>query len=88
MVELGIRSKLALIKKDNRIYLPLACYTMSKEKKRRFCQFVNDLKVPEGYSSNLRSQINMRRLKLQNMKSHDCHVLIQQILLMALRGNL
>ena len=30
----------------------------------------------------------MQELKLQNMKSHDCHVLMQQILPVALRGNL
>ena len=88
MVELGIRTTLAPIEKDSRMYLPPSCYTMSRKEKQNFCQFIKDLKVPEGYSSNLRSKVNMQELKLQNMKSHDCHVLMQQILPVALRGNL
>ena len=54
MVELGIRTTLAQIEKDSRMYLPPACYTMSRKEKQNFCQFMKDLKVPKGYSSNLR----------------------------------
>lgn len=38
----------------NRTYLPPACYTLSREEKKRFCKTLYELKIPEGYSSNLR----------------------------------
>ena len=43
------------------------------------------LKVRDGYSSNPRNNVSMKYLKLHSMKAHDCHVLMQQILPVALR---
>jgi len=30
---------------------PYACYTMSSQEKHAFCEFLVDLKYPDGYSS-------------------------------------
>ncbi|XP_038698507.1 uncharacterized protein LOC119996072 [Tripterygium wilfordii] len=43
------------------------------------------IKVPYGYSSNIKNLVSMKDFKLQGLKSHDCHVLMQQLLLIALR---
>lgn len=69
-----------------RTYLPSACYTLSREEKRRICKTLFELKVPEGYSLNIRSRVSMEDLKLYGLKSHDCHVLMQQVLPMAIRS--
>ncbi|KAF7154393.1 hypothetical protein RHSIM_Rhsim01G0019000 [Rhododendron simsii] len=69
-----------------RTYLPPACYTLSREEKRRVCKTLSELKVPEGYSSNIRSRVSMEDLKLYGLKSHDCHVLMQQLLPVAIRS--
>jgi hypothetical protein len=44
------------------------------------------IKVPSGFSSNIKGIINMLEKKFLNLKSHDCHVLMTQLLLVALRG--
>ena len=41
---------------------------------------------PSGYSSNIKGIINMAEKKFQNLKFHDCHVLMTQLLPVALRG--
>ncbi|XP_071736185.1 uncharacterized protein [Rutidosis leptorrhynchoides] len=67
-------------------FLPPACYTMSKIKKTKFCQCLHGIKVPSGYSANIRKLVSMKDLKLLGMKSHDCHVLMTQMIPIAIRG--
>ena len=61
---------------------------MSTVEKRSFCQCRRTKKVPQGYSSNIKSLVSVTELKLVGLKSHDCHVLMQQILHVAIRGTL
>ncbi|XP_047178785.1 uncharacterized protein LOC124845689 [Vigna umbellata] len=42
--------------------------------------------VPQGYSSNISSLVSMKDLKLVGLKYHDCHVLIKQLLPVAIRA--
>ena len=87
MVEMGIRDELAPQEIGNkRTYLPAACYTLSKAEKIKFCQCLHDVKVPSGYSANIKKLVSMKDLKLIGMKSHDCHVLITQMIPIAIRG--
>ena len=44
------------------------------------------IKVPSGFSSNIKGIINVPKKKFLNLKSHDCHVLMTQLLPVALRG--
>src|SRR3954464_7821713 len=46
------------------------------------------MKVPYGFSSNIKRIINMAEKKFQNLKSHDCHVIMTQLLPVPLRGPL
>ena len=47
---------------------------------------LNSIKVLSGYSSNIQGRLNMKGKKFTNLKSHDCHVLMTQLLPVALRG--
>ena len=38
--------------------------------------------MPQGHSSNVKSLVLMQDFKLIGLKSHDCHILIQQLLLL------
>lgn len=88
-VEMGIREKLHPQEKSNgRVWLPAACYTLSKEERIEFCQFLKGLKVPEGFSSNISNCVSMSDLKLLGLKSHDCHVLLHYFLPVAIRNML
>jgi len=83
LVEMGLRLELQPKAHGKRTYLPP---TLSRLEKRSFCDILRGMKVPIGYSSNIRSLVSMKDLKLVGLKSHDCHVLIQQLLPMAIRG--
>jgi hypothetical protein len=48
--------------------------------------FLNSTKVPSGYLSSIKEIINMKDKKFTNLKAHDCHMLITQLLPVALRG--
>ncbi|RVW69554.1 hypothetical protein CK203_059352 [Vitis vinifera] len=86
LLEMGLRYELGPRFESNRTYLPPACYTLSKVEKKVFCQTLSQLKVPEGYCSNMRNLVSMEDLKLYGLKSHDYHTLMQQLLPMSLRS--
>jgi len=67
------------------IYLPPACHTLSRKEKLSFCQCLRRVKVPEGYSSNIKSLVQLKELKLVGLNSHDCDMLMQQLLAMVIR---
>ena len=46
---------------------------------------LNSIKVPSSFSSNVKGIINVAKKKFLNLKSHNCHVLMTQLLLVALR---
>ncbi|KAF7150464.1 hypothetical protein RHSIM_Rhsim02G0050400 [Rhododendron simsii] len=83
---LGIRNDLHPEEQGTRTYLPPAPYTLSKAEKQIFCKRLFDLKLPDGYSSNIGNCVSMDELKVAGLKSHDYHVLMRQLLPVALKG--
>ena len=83
---MGIREELHPRPYGKRTYCPPASHTLSKDEKRSFCECLHGTKVPSGYSSNFKRLVSMKDLKLVGQKSHDCHVLMQQLLPIAIRG--
>jgi hypothetical protein len=69
-------------------YLPAACHTMSNEDKINFLKVIKDVRVPDGYASNVFCCVNLKARIIVGMKSHDNHILMQQLLPIALRGSL
>jgi hypothetical protein len=61
-----------------------ASYVLTPEEFGVFAQTIESLKMPTGYSSALGKHIWGK--KFGSLKSHDYHVLMQHILLLALRG--
>ncbi|XP_074352503.1 uncharacterized protein LOC141691636 [Apium graveolens] len=84
--EMGVRVELAPQQSGKRAYLPPACYTLSRKEKISFCQCLSSVKVPSGYSSNPKNIVSMKDLKSVGMKLHDCHVIMQHLLPVAIRG--
>jgi tnp2 family transposase/uncharacterized protein DUF4218 len=73
---MNIRHELYLIALPNGEFkLPDAPYTVLKH-----------IKVPDGYASNISRCVNLKERKLFNMKTHDCHNLMQYLLPGALRA--
>lgn len=65
---------------------PKAPYVFSESEKSSFLLLVSSTKVPSGYSSTLTKHVGEKRLNV--LKSHDHHILLQQILPAAIRGSL
>ena len=84
--EMGIRPELHAKNKGTSFFLPPASHTLSKQEKKIFCSRLHDLKLPDGYSSNIANCVSLQECKLIGLKSHDCHILLQQLLSVALRG--
>ncbi|CAN6691810.1 unnamed protein product [Malus baccata var. baccata] len=85
--ELGIRHDLCITEeKGKKTKLPPALYNFSKAEKHIFCKRLFDMKVPDGYSSNISNCVDLSDCNLIGLKFHDCHVLMQQLLPVAIRG--
>ncbi|XP_059644873.1 uncharacterized protein LOC132286536 [Cornus florida] len=66
--------------------MPRARYTMSKNDKWQLCEWLNSVKFPDGYASNISRCVNVNNCKISGLKSHDSHVLLQCLLPIAIRG--
>lgn len=86
LIAMGIRSELGPLKKGKRTYLPPAAYTLSRKEKKTLCKFLSEVKVPEGYSSDIRRLVSMKDLKLKSLKTHDCHVIMEHFLPIGIRS--
>ncbi|WMV07966.1 hypothetical protein MTR67_001351 [Solanum verrucosum] len=86
--EMNIRPELHPIQRGEKVEVPTAYYTLSPEDKHKLCLFLKNLKVPDGFSSNISRCVNLKDHKISRLKSHDCHVLLQHILPLAFRGML
>ncbi|WMV58507.1 hypothetical protein MTR67_051892 [Solanum verrucosum] len=64
---------------------PKAIYTLKEESKKLLCEWVKNLKFPNGYVSNMGRCVDMKKHKLFGMKSHDCHVVMQRLVPVAFR---
>jgi len=59
---------------------PKAQYTLSASQRRAVCEWVSQLKLPDGYVSNIRKCVDLNTCKLQGMKSHDSHIFMERLL--------
>ena len=86
---MGIRSELHLVHKGvDTVEMPAACYNMTTSEKDGFLQVLKDVRVPDGYASNISRRVHLKERKISGLKSHDDHILMQQLLPIALRGSL
>ncbi|XP_058740977.1 uncharacterized protein LOC131613315 [Vicia villosa] len=66
-----------------------ATFSLTGKDKRNFLTTLRNIKVPDGYSSNISRCINLVNLKVNGMmKSHDCHILMEQLLPLDIRTTL
>ena len=86
---MGIQSKLHLVHKGvDTVEMSAACYNMTISEKDGFLQVLKDVRVPDGYASNISRCVHLKECKISGLKSHDDHILIQQLLSIALRRSL
>ena len=72
--------------KKNEVVLHAACFTLSLEELEQFFRCLLGVKGPHGYSGKISRYLDVAKKRFSGMKSHDCHVLMTQILPVAIRG--
>ncbi|XP_028116992.1 uncharacterized protein LOC114314735 [Camellia sinensis] len=60
--------------------------TDPEREREGFFEFLKSVKYPDGYVANISRSVNAKNGRLTGLKSHDCHVLIQRILPIGMRG--
>ncbi|KAL4035621.1 hypothetical protein IC575_004324 [Cucumis melo] len=86
LANLKIRPELTPINGEKKNFISPACYTLTKKEKRFLLKSLSKMKVPRDYSSNVTNLVSIEKSKLNGLKSHDCHVLLQQLLPVAIRS--
>ncbi|XP_013709549.1 uncharacterized protein LOC106413295 [Brassica napus] len=83
---LGIRKDLHPQPLGKRTYLPPAPWSLSSKEKKVFCKRLSDFRGLDGYCLNISRCVKIEESKISGLKSHDYHVLMQQVLPVAIRG--
>ena len=65
---------------------PRAFFSLSPNERDGFYDFLKSVKYPDGCAANISRLVNAKNGRLSGLKSHDCHVLLQRILPIGLRG--
>jgi hypothetical protein len=70
---LGIRKELHPQERPiGKVYLPPASYTLTNEEKRAICKCLHGIRVPMGFSANIKNLVSMSELKVSGYNTHDC----------------
>jgi len=64
----------------------LGAFTIPKKKKLAFLKTLKNILVPDGYASNISRCIDLDKKRIFGLKSYDCHILMQQLLPIAIRN--
>ncbi|CAH9127371.1 unnamed protein product [Cuscuta epithymum] len=89
MEQMNIRRELHLYDRNMATYQPKASYVLDKPSIINICHWLkHEVKLPDGYSSNIGHCVNTTTNTFYSMKSHDCHVFMQRLLPITLRGYL
>jgi hypothetical protein len=84
---LEIREELHAQERPNgQAYLPSARYTFTTEQKRAICKCLHGIKVPIGFSTNIKNHVSMLELKISGYNTHDCHTMLLLFLAIAIRA--
>uniref|UniRef100_A0A2N9HD91 DUF4218 domain-containing protein n=1 Tax=Fagus sylvatica TaxID=28930 RepID=A0A2N9HD91_FAGSY len=85
--KMNIRQDLHLKERPDGSYVkPQAIFSLTPKERDGFYEFLKSVKYPDGYAANISRFVNTRNGRLFSLKSHDCHVLLQRVLPIGMRG--
>ncbi|KAK1413407.1 hypothetical protein QVD17_35180 [Tagetes erecta] len=76
------------MRNNNKYMKPKASYTLTKPEVNEVCKWLKKVKFPDGYASNIGGCVNVQDGTFYSFKSHDCHVFMQRLMPIILRGML
>ena len=65
---------------------PHAPYVLRKEERTRLLRNIRSVRTPQGHCANFEKLVNVEKETFQFMKTHDWHVLLQEVLPASIRG--
>src|SRR4051812_3818841 len=68
------------------ITAPHACFTLSQKEIHQLINCLLGIKLPYGFAGKISRYLDSAKQRFSGMKSHDCHVLMTQLLPVAMRG--
>ena len=83
--EMGIRRHLWLEKKGDKFIKKHPFFTMKPGPKKEFLKFLTSVQFPDGYAANISRNVKIAQGKILGLKSHDCHVFLQRLILVGIR---
>jgi hypothetical protein len=66
--------------------LAASAIKLNKKEKQELCEFFRSVKVPSGYSSNIRKFVHAMEQKFLPMKAHDCVVMLTTMLVVGIQN--
>jgi hypothetical protein len=88
LVNLGIRHDIhpQPSTQNRNVDLPGVDYNLTKDERMVVCHWLRGVKVPTGFSSNIKSMVSMKYLTMTNYNSHDYHIMLTVILPIVIRA--
>ena len=84
---LGIRPELHPQERANgNFFLPPASYNLTIDEKESICRCLHGIRVPTGFSTNIKNIVSVADLRMSGYNTHDCHVMLGLLLAIAVRG--
>ncbi|XP_012701433.1 uncharacterized protein LOC101786371 [Setaria italica] len=80
MQHLGIRQDQHPVLENGQYTLPPSLYSLGKDEKIMLCTFLEGVRMPDGYASNIKRCVDVNGCKISGLKSHDYHVILQKLL--------
>lgn len=65
---------------NGKLFKPKATNSLTSQEAKAFFRWLNELRIPSDYASNLARCADINTRKLHGMKSHDCHVFMERLL--------
>jgi len=74
LIDMNMHEKLRVQHVGDKYQIPKAPYNLTLTKRRQVVTLLSKLVVPDSYCSNINQCVTLDDCKIQDMKSHDCHI--------------
>ncbi|XP_022003765.1 uncharacterized protein LOC110901234 [Helianthus annuus] len=75
--KLNIRPTQWLKQSGGKFLSPHPKYSFKSDDRKLFCEFIKNVKLPDGFGSNISKRVIDNNANITGLKSHDCHILMQ-----------
>ena len=65
---------------------PRAEFALRPNERKEVMKWMKDLKFPDGYGAGFRRSVNLKTMKINGLKSHDYHIMMERLIPVMLCG--